>query len=113
MGNVVLFRFRQTDGSIGKLRPAILIKKIKNEYADWLVCMVSRQTHQQIKDLEVIVSVGDEDFISSGLKQSSLIRMSRLAVVDEDIFEGNLGSISDQRLQDIKERFSKWILEDE
>ena len=36
-GHVVLFRFPQTDLKEGKLRPALVIKKLPGEYDDWLI----------------------------------------------------------------------------
>lgn len=108
-GDIILFRFPQTDFAEGKLRPALLLRKIPNEYGDWFICMVSTQLHQQIEELEVIVGPSDPDFVDSGLKRSSLIRSSRIAVVNENIFEGKLGSISTGRLREVRERFANWI----
>jgi mRNA interferase MazF len=35
-GQIVLFRFPQTDLVEGKLRPALLLGKLPGEYDDWL-----------------------------------------------------------------------------
>ena len=112
-GDFVLFRFPQADLERGKLRPALLLRNIPNEYNDWLVCMVSTQLHQQIKDLEIVISTTDRDFAATGLKTDSLIRSSRLAVVGDDIFEGRLGSLTPAKLQEIRKRLSSWLLNDE
>jgi len=40
-GQIVLFRFPQTDFEEGKLRPALLLGKLPGEYDDWLICMIS------------------------------------------------------------------------
>ena len=47
-GQVVVFRFPQTDLEGGKLRPALLLGKLPGEYDDWLICMISSQTRQYI-----------------------------------------------------------------
>jgi mRNA interferase MazF len=39
-GQIVAFRFPQTDLEKGKLRPALLLAKLPNEYDDWLTCMI-------------------------------------------------------------------------
>lgn len=39
-GRVVLFRFPQTEQLPGKLRPALVIRKIPGSYGDWLICMI-------------------------------------------------------------------------
>jgi hypothetical protein len=37
-GQIVLFKFPQTDLATGKLRPALLLKQISSKYGDWLIC---------------------------------------------------------------------------
>ena len=80
-GQVVAFRFPQTDLEEGKLRPALLLGKLPGNYDDWLICMISSQTHQYIAGFDEIVQESDVDFGESGLKVASVIRVGRLAVV--------------------------------
>jgi len=108
-GQVVLFRFPQTDHGAGKLRPALILRKLPGQYDDWLICMVSSQLTRQIPEFDEIIDVDDEDFKKSGLKVSSVIRISRLAVVDKIILLGPIGKISANRLDNIRERLSDWI----
>ncbi len=42
-GQVIVFRFPQTDLVRGKLRPALILGKLPSQYDDWLVCMISTQ----------------------------------------------------------------------
>ena len=78
-GLIVLFRFPQTDMSKGKLRPALVIRKVPGPHDDWLICMISSQLTQHIPGLDEIINPDDPDFNDSGLKESSLFRASRLA----------------------------------
>ena len=110
-GDIILFRFPRTDLASGKLRPALLLKKIPHKYSDWLVCMISTQVHQRIERIEWIYATKDEGFENTGLKRDSLIRASRLAVVDESIFEGKLGSLPEAKFKDTKQQLSSWISE--
>jgi hypothetical protein len=66
-GQVVLFKFPQTNLVTGKLRPALFIKQIAGRYGDWLTCMVSSKTGQENIDLDDIIEITDGDFIQSGL----------------------------------------------
>jgi len=50
-GNIVLFRFPQTDQSRGKLRPALILRKLPGLYDDWLICMISPERLSRIKTL--------------------------------------------------------------
>ena len=36
-GHTVLFKFPQTDQQEGKLRPALVIRKMPGQYDDWLL----------------------------------------------------------------------------
>jgi mRNA interferase MazF len=42
-GRIVLFRFSETKVAVGKLRPALVVRKLPNSYDDWLICMISSQ----------------------------------------------------------------------
>lgn len=110
-GDVVLFHFPQTDLKEGKLRPALVIKKLPGEYDDWLICMISTRIYQYNKELDETIAPEDKDFQDSGLKTKSVIRASRLAVVEKEILVGKIGRISPERLKRIKDKLGKWITE--
>lgn len=108
-GQVVLFHFPQTNRDAGKLRPALVLRKLPGRYDDWLICMISSQLSQMIFGLDEVVSSADSDFAESGLKTDSAIRISRLAVADKSIFCGAIGGISSERLSRIKKSLVGWI----
>jgi mRNA interferase MazF len=108
-GDIVLFRYPNTDGSRGKRRPAVLLKSLGNDFGDWLVCMVSTQVQQRIEGLEVVITIADPDFPATGLRAESLLRSSRLAVVNESIFELELGALAPERLRQVKDRLARWV----
>lgn len=110
-GQVVVFRFPQTDLDEGKLRPALLLGKLPGEYDDWLICMISSQTRQYISGFDEIIEDKSEDFKQSGLKISSVIRVGRLAVVTGDTLLGAIGEISSERLKRVKKNLSDWLSE--
>jgi len=110
-GQVVVFRFPQTDLEEGKLRPALLLGKLPGNYDDWLICMISSQTHQSITGFDEIVQENDDDFEESGLKVTSVIRVGRLAVVSGEILIGAIGQISSERLSRVKKYLADWLVE--
>lgn len=110
-GQIVLFRFPQTDLEEGKLRPALLLGKLPGGHDDWLICMISSQIRQHTLDFDEIILEDDPDFASSGLKSPSVIRVGRLAVVEGSILLGSMGSLSLERLQRIKSRLANWLIE--
>lgn len=111
VGQVVVFRFPQTDLGEGKLRPALLLGKLPGNYDDWLICMISSQTHHYLEGFDEIVQDHDKDFGESGLKVTSVIRVGRLAVVSGDILLGAIGQLSSERLGRIKRNLSDWLAE--
>jgi mRNA interferase MazF len=108
-GQIVLFRFPQTDLEEGKLRPALLLGKLPGDYDDWLICMISSQTRRHIPGFDEMFQEQDHDFAQSGLKSASVIRVGRLAVVEGGVLLGGIGGISPERLQRIKNQLAAWI----
>jgi mRNA interferase MazF len=81
-GQIVLLPFPFTDLSSAKLRPALLIRKVSMNFDDWLVCMISSQLHMRDEAIDDLIQPNDPDFSESGLKVSSIFRLSRIAVID-------------------------------
>ena len=109
-GQVVLFRFPATDLVEGKLRPALIVRKLPGPYDDWLVCMISSQVDQAIEGFDEVIGAGDSDFVMSGLKTESVVRLSRLATVERKTFLGAIGQIDPDRLRRIRDSLSGWIM---
>ena len=110
-GQVVVFRFPQTDLEEGKLRPALLLSKLPGNFDDWLICMISSQTRQYVEGFDEVVKEEDHDFGESGLKVTSVIRVGRLAVVSGEVLIGAIGQVSIERLIRIKKRLADWLTE--
>jgi mRNA interferase MazF len=108
-GQIVLFRFPQTDQTAGKLRPALVLRQLPGQHNDWLICMISSNLVQEIPEFDEVITPDDSDFKESGLKVASLIRIGRIAVVDGDILLGKLGQVNTQRLLRIRHKLSRWI----
>jgi len=107
-GQIVLTPFPYTDLSATKLRPVLMLRQA-SRFDDWLVCMVSSQEHQAETDLDEIISPTDIDFVNSGLKVPSVLRLSRLAVLDGSLLLGYIGAISEERLGTVRQRLAKWV----
>jgi mRNA interferase MazF len=108
-GQVVIFKFPQTNLEYTKARPALLLAKVPGDYDDWLICMVSSKLHQYIEGLDEIINPDSPDFQQSGLRTGSVIRVTRIAVVAGDILMGTIGEISPERLRKIRNNLSQWI----
>ena len=58
-GQTVLFRFPQTDQQEGKLRPALVIRRVPGQYDDWLVCMITSHLEHVIAGFDEVVRAGE------------------------------------------------------
>ena len=101
-GQITLLSLPRTDFRTGKRRPALLLARVPGAHDDWIVAMISSQLGQQVADFDEVIRPGDADFASSGLKQESLIRVGRVAVVASEMMPGTIGEIGQDRLQQAK-----------
>lgn len=107
-GQIVLTPFPHTDLSGAKLRPVLMLKRA-SRYDDWLVCMVSTKLDQADAGLDEVLGMADGDFSASGLKAPSVLRLSRLAVLDASLLVGSIGNIGNDRLERVRQRLADWI----
>jgi mRNA interferase MazF len=110
-GDIALMPFPFTNLANAKKRPVLLLRKLDNSHDDWLVCMISSQLHQFNPDLDWKLDSTHPEFAESGLKTSSVFRLSRIAVLDGSLLLGKLGTLPDTRLQNLKRRLAAWITE--
>jgi mRNA interferase MazF len=108
-GQIGLLEFPQTDLVQGKRRPVLLLARTPGPHGDWWVCMLSTQLDQAIADFDDIVRTGDSDFAASGLRTESVIRVARVAVVEEGRLIGAIGNVATDRLARIRRRLADWL----
>lgn len=82
-----------------------VIHKLPTLHDDWLICMVSSQLSQQVPEFDEVIKEEDTDFLQSGLKTSSVVRITRLAVVNKIVLLGSIGNIGAERLVSIKKNY--------
>ena len=107
-GAVVLVPLPQADGAI-KNRPALVLRDMP-PFGDWLVCGISTQLHQQVAGFDDVVKPDQGDFLGSGLKSTSLIRLGFLAVLPSSSFRGAIGEISPERHRTLLVRLSEFLV---
>lgn len=56
-----------------------------------------------------LLQTSDADFPASGLKAASVLRLSRLAVLDGKLLVGSIGDIDTARLDTVRQRLARWI----
>lgn len=106
-GEIVVAQLVQADGG-AKLRPVVLLRELPG-YGDFLVCGVSSQLRQAIRGFDVVLDSGSGDFPSTGLRVSSVIRLSFLAVVPETDMKRRLGRIAPDVLNTLRENLARHL----
>ena len=90
-GELTVYKVQQPDGSF-KNRPVVLLKEMR-PFGDWIVCAVSTQLQQEVKGFDLIIRDTDRSFVSTGLKNSSLIRLGIINTASKKSLPGIIGSL--------------------
>ncbi len=106
-GDIVLIDLPQSGGG-SKLRPALILKQLP-KYNDFLVCGISSQINQYIKDFDEILNEQDVDFKQTGLRKTSLIRIFFLAIVSSQNVSGTIGNIPGVLQKNLLQRLAKFL----
>ena len=94
-GDIILVPFPFTDLSGNKLRPALVLV---SGATDVTVAFITTQIRWK-ETHDTIITPAKEN----GLKQESLIRLSKLATIDSDLVDGILGEIDAARMQEVNQ----------
>ncbi len=90
-GDVVLITFPFTDLSGSKLRPAIILAV---NALDIIVCFITTQiTFKESTDIEITPTQ------KNGIKQPSLIRVSKIATLAKHLAKGLIGQLSSNEMK--------------
>ena len=104
-GDIVLIPFPFTDLTGNKLRPALVLVSGK---VDVTVAFITTQIRWNEPN-DVILNPTKQN----GLKQESLIRLSKLATIDSNLVDGILGEIEAAKIQEINRNLIKILKLDE
>ena len=94
-GNVVLARFPFTDLTGTTLRPAVIVSQ--GQLGDDLVLVaISSVVRGALAPADYTVESNHPEFISTGLRVTSVIRVHKLATVERSVIIRRLGSLGPQ-----------------
>ena len=100
---IILTKITQSDGNF-KLRPVLVLRKMPT-YDDFLVCGISTQLHQEIKDFDATLEANAQ----TNLKSKSLIRLSFLAVLPSKELVKTIGAIDTALHNLLLNRLSEYL----
>ncbi len=91
-GDAVLALFPFTDLSQTKLRPAIVLW-VSETNQDTTICFISSQDVNQVSMDEFVLQPSDSEFISTGLKVVSKVRVTKIVTLERKLIPRRLGKL--------------------
>jgi mRNA interferase MazF len=107
-GDIAIFAVQQANGQ-NKNRPVLLLKQMP-PFNDWLVCGISSQLHQEHKGFDYVILDADAIYRQTGLKSSSVIRLSFLDVIPKNSLPGSIGSVDSATVKLLLKRLANHLL---
>jgi mRNA interferase MazF len=87
----------------------MIVATVPGEFDDFLTCMITTNLARSVEYIDEILTPDDGDFIQSGLKKSSVLRICRVAVINKTKMKGRLGNISPDRFSRVRCRLADWV----
>ncbi len=91
---IVLVPFPFDDLSASKVRPALCLTNSIGEYRHVIVAFITSQQPNDISNTDVMIEAADSDFVTTGLRVTSVLRLHRLTTLPMSLIQRELGSLS-------------------
>lgn len=93
-GDIVLVNFPFTDLSQTKLRPAIILW-VDQAGSDVVLCAITSQNTDRLKDGEFLINTEDPEFNATGLRVRSKARVTRIFTLNRELVLRKLGKLGE------------------
>jgi mRNA interferase MazF len=100
-GTIVLTKFPFTDLSSAKRRPGLIISGRINDTNDVIIAFISSIVPVSSEATNYPISSEHRDFLTTGLKKASVVKLDKIATINVSIVSGEIGSISDKTMREI------------
>jgi len=99
------FTFAESDSS--KLRPALTLTKPSKKYGDLIVAAITSNMLRKPQPGDIKIEKNEKDFVQTGLKTSSIIRLSKLVTIHVSRVKNELGVLPKKYHLDIHKGIKK------
>ena len=100
-GKVVLVYFPFTDLSGRKLRPAVVLY---DNGRDVVVAFISSRVEKYKPDTDIMVRREHPEFVLTGLKTDSIIKLTKMATLHRKLIAGEIGEVGEQLRNEINKK---------
>jgi mRNA interferase MazF len=90
-GDVLLVRFPFTDLSSTRIRPALVVGRVRGD--DLILAFITSRVAGFDPSVEHLLEPSDPEFSRTGLRVASLLRLDRLATLNQNLVYRRLGRI--------------------
>ena len=103
-GTIVLAKFPFTDLTSAKRRPAIVLSSKISTVNDVIVAFISSVIPVELSETDLLIDRQHQDYLISGLKSPSVIKLDKLATLNTSVLSGEIGRVSATTLSDINKK---------
>ena len=103
-GTIVLTKFPFTDLNSFKRRPAIVVSRDNKMKDDFIVAFITSVIPDKLSYTDLLFDNNHKDFKKSGLAKTSVIKLDKLATLNQSIFTGELGHLTTNSLKEVNKR---------
>lgn len=103
-GAVVLAVLPFTDLTGRKQRPALVVSPENRPGDDILVAFVMSFKGNPLQGTDLLIPADDPDFVGTGLKRSSVVRLGKLFTLQKGLLVGRLGDLSPRLMGEVDAR---------
>ena len=107
IGKVVLVPFPFDDLSSTKVRPAVCLTGPIGPHRHVVLAFISSQPSVDLLETDLPLDATQDDFLSTGLRVNSVLRLHRLMTASTSLFQRELGELSPRMQSEVKIRLSK------
>lgn len=104
---IVIVPFPFDDLSGQKARPAVCLTDEIKPHNHVVLAFITSKVSQSSSDTDFVIDSQDKDFIQTGLKVSSTIRLHRLMTISSKIITRELGELSEIQQTEIEQRLRR------
>jgi mRNA interferase MazF len=95
-GNVTLVQFPFDDLSSSKVRPAYCLTEAMGAYQHIIFALITSRVPTAPLATDIILQSDSPDFINSGLRQPSTLRLDHLVTLRQTMIRRELGSLTSE-----------------
>lgn len=103
-GRIVLVPFPFDDLSSAKVRPAVCLTEPLGSHNHVVIAFISSKIPQEILETDLLLS---DDFLTTGLKVQSVLRLHRLVTISDTLFQRELGDLPTILQEEADKRLKK------